>query len=72
MATDPEFEVLAELADYAIMRVSYGEKPYVYTAKRTSNDRWMTKPIPEGYFWELMMMVEEEEDIHKGDLGKKR
>lgn len=70
--TDPEFKVLAELGDYAIMQVSYGEKPYIYTAKRTSNDRWMTKPIPEGYFWEMMETIQQEQFAHQGDLGRKK
>ncbi len=69
--TDPKFEVL-ELGDYALVKVSYGEKAYIYTGKRTANNRWLTKPIPEGFFWELIETAQEEEFAHRGDLGRKK
>ncbi len=54
--SDPQFQPIAELGDYALIRVSYGKgkKQYVYTGKITEKGRYMKSAIPEDFFKELV------------------
>lgn len=50
----PDFETLVEHGDYALVRVDYGKRQYIYTAKRTSEGRWMKSGISESRFREMV------------------
>lgn len=60
----PEFEVLAELGDYALIRVTYPSGSSIYTARRSDKepDRFFTKAVKEDFFWDLVEMAKEKRE----------
>lgn len=59
-----EFEVLAELGDYALIRVTYPKGASIYTAKRSSKetDKFFAKAVREDFFWRLVEMAQEKRE----------
>ncbi len=57
----PDFEVLAELGDYALIRVTYPSGASIYTARRSDKDpeKFFTKAVKEEFFWDLVDMAAE-------------
>lgn len=57
----PEFEVLSELDDFALIRVTYPTGSSIYTAKRSDKDpeKFFAKAVKEEFFWNLVDMAAE-------------
>ncbi len=55
----PDFEVLAELGDYALIRVTYPKGTAVYTGKRSDKnpEQFFAKAVEEQFFWDLVDMA---------------
>ncbi len=57
----PEFEVLSELGDFALIRVTYPTGTSIYTGVRSDKnpEQFFTKAVKEEFFWQLVDMAAE-------------